>query len=118
MLRRRELLQVGFSAFAGIGFQALLPKRGRGESAHRAKGRATSLILVYLTGGASHHDTFDMKPAASAEIRGPFAPIQTTIPGLQICEHLPRLASAPIVSRLCARCRTKKPATPRRRIAS
>ena len=92
MLRRRELLQVGFSAFAGIGFQAVLPKRGRGESSHRAKGRATSLILVYLTGGASHHDTFDMKPAASAEIRGPFAPIQTAIPGLQICEHLPRLA--------------------------
>jgi Protein of unknown function (DUF1501) len=92
LLRRREWLQVGFSAFAGIGCQALLPKPGRAESTQPAKARAKSLILVYLTGGASHHDTFDMKPQASAEIRGPFTPIHTAVPGLQICEHLPRLA--------------------------
>ncbi len=92
VLKRRRFLQVGFSAFAGIGWQTELAKRAHGESSTGTNGRAKSLILVYLTGGASHHDTFDMKPEASAEIRGPFNPIQTAIPGLQICEHLPRLA--------------------------
>ena len=52
-----------------------------------------SLIIVFLTGAASHHDTFDMKPQAPAEIRGEFQPIATSIPGFQICEHLPLLAT-------------------------
>ncbi|MBL8815802.1 MAG: DUF1501 domain-containing protein [Planctomyces sp.] len=55
--------------------------------------RAKSLIIIFLTGAASHHDTFDMKPFAPAEIRGEFQPISTSVPGLQICEHLPRLAA-------------------------
>lgn len=55
--------------------------------------RARSLIVIFLTGAASHHDTFDMKPFAPAEIRGEFQPISTSVPGLQICEHLPRLAA-------------------------
>jgi hypothetical protein len=49
-------------------------------------------VIVFLTGAASHHDTFDMKPDAPAEIRGEFHPIATSVPGLQVCEHLPRLA--------------------------
>ena len=52
-----------------------------------------SLVIIFLTGAASHHDTFDMKPEAPAEIRGEFQPIATSIPGYSICEHLPQLAA-------------------------
>src|SRR5207237_4093609 len=51
-----------------------------------------SVILFWANGGPSHLDTFDLKPQAPAEIRGPFRPIRTKVPGLQISEHLPRLA--------------------------
>jgi len=54
--------------------------------------RAKSAILVYLFGGPSHLDMWDMKPAAPKEIRGEFAPIATALPGTMYCEHLPRLA--------------------------
>jgi hypothetical protein len=50
-------------------------------------------VIVFLTGAASHHDTFDMKPDAPAEIRGEFKPIDTAVPGVRICEHLPQLAA-------------------------
>ena len=53
---------------------------------------AKSCILIYLLGGPPHQDMFDLKPAAPAEVRGPFQPISTNVPGIQICEHLPRLA--------------------------
>ena len=52
-----------------------------------------SLVIIFLTGAASHHDTFDMKPEAPVEIRGEFQPISTSIPGYSICEHLPQLAA-------------------------
>ncbi|MBN8627508.1 MAG: DUF1501 domain-containing protein [Planctomycetes bacterium] len=51
-----------------------------------------SVILLWANGGPSHLETFDLKPAAPAEIRGPFRPVATNVPGLEICEHLPRLA--------------------------
>lgn len=86
-------MQVGFSALAGIGLNQLLPRSGRaaapaGDPAPRAK----SILLILLSGGLSHHDSFDMKLQAPAEIRGEFTGINTSVPGLQICEHLPRLA--------------------------
>lgn len=55
-------------------------------------GRAKSVILFFLCGGASHIDTWDMKPSAPVEYRGPFAPIATSSPEIQLCEHLPLLA--------------------------
>jgi hypothetical protein len=55
-------------------------------------GQAKSVILFFLCGGASHLDTWDMKPDAPAEYRGPFSPIQTSAPGIRLCEHLPLLA--------------------------
>ncbi len=55
--------------------------------------RPKSVLLVFLTGACSHHDTFDLKPNAPAEIRGEFQPIATSIPGLHVCEHLPQLAA-------------------------
>jgi hypothetical protein len=51
-----------------------------------------SAVLVFLKGGPSHQDTFDLKPAAPAEYRGEFRPVRTRVPGMEICEHLPRLA--------------------------
>ena len=56
-------------------------------------GRAKSVILILLTGGASQHDTFDLKPEAPDGIRGDFRPINTAVPGIEICEHLPNLAA-------------------------
>ena len=58
-----------------------------------AAGKAKSCILVYLLGGPPHQDMFDLKPEAPAEIRGEFSPIATAVPGLSICELLPKLAA-------------------------
>ena len=57
-----------------------------------AGGQAKSVIVFFLCGGASHVDTWDMKPQAPAEYRGPFSSINTSAPGIQLCEHLPQLA--------------------------
>ena len=86
-LSRRQLLGIGGSLM-GLSLSSLL--RAEGRSRHKA--RAKSVIFLHQYGGPSHHDTFDMKPAAPAEIRGEFKPIATKVPGLQICERLPRLA--------------------------
>ena len=56
------------------------------------KEEKTAVILVWLRGGASHLETFDPKPLAPSEFRGPFSPIDTNVPGIQICELLPRLS--------------------------
>jgi hypothetical protein len=94
---RREFLQVGFSGFLGMGLPSLLAAQGRGAMAgaqrRPSEGRAKSMILVFLTGAASHIDTFDLKPDAPDGIRGEFKPIDTKAPGVRICEHLPRLAA-------------------------
>src|SRR5688572_25595491 len=85
---RRSLLQVGYSGLLGVGLSQVL---GRPATA-AVQTKPKSLVIVFLTGACSHHDTFDMKPNAPAEIRGEFKPIATSIPGYHICEHLPRLA--------------------------
>jgi hypothetical protein len=55
-------------------------------------GRAKSCIMLFMWGGPAHQDTWDMKPGAPVEVRGEFGPIDTVVPGIQICEHFPRLA--------------------------
>lgn len=90
-LSRRQWLHVGGSGLLGL----TLPDILRGKAAatgSAAAARPKSVVLVFLTGAASHHDTFDPKPEAPAEIRGDFQPIATSVPGIQICEHLPKLA--------------------------
>lgn len=89
-LHRRELLQVGYSGLLGLGLGNILASR-----ANAAPGRRPpkSVILVFLTGGPSHLETFDLKPEAPAEIRGEFQPIPTRIPGTVVSEHLPLLAA-------------------------
>ena len=87
---RRAWLQAGSSGLLGLGLPPLLGARaGASEGTPQAK----SMIIVFLTGACSHHDTFDMKLEAPAEIRGEFQPISTTIPGYVVCEHLPLLAA-------------------------
>jgi hypothetical protein len=86
-LSRRSVLQVGGASLLGLG----LPDMLRAESTSEA-GRRKSLILVYLSGGLSHHETFDPKPSAPAEVRGEFGTIPTALPGYRVGEHLPLLA--------------------------
>ena len=90
---RRDFLRVG--ALAPLGFSLAnflaVQKILATEPVPRGA-RAKSIILVYLGGGISHHDTFDMKPDAVEEIRGKYKPIPTNVTGLQICELLPKMA--------------------------
>jgi hypothetical protein len=84
---RRSFLQIGALAMGGLTLPSLLQAQTRsGSRSHK------SIIMVYLSGGMSHHDTFDMKPDAPAEIAGEFRPIATNVNGIRISEYLPRLA--------------------------
>lgn len=88
-ISRRELMRVGaLSLFGGMSLPNLL--RAAETSNTVRPGRAKSVILFNLLGGPSHMDMFDMKPEAPAEIRGEFRPIASSLPGLSVCEHLPR----------------------------
>jgi uncharacterized protein (DUF1501 family) len=89
-VRRREFLRAGALSLFGLGLPTLLQGRA---AANQAAGRpARACILLFMWGGPAQQDTWDMKPAAPVDYRGEFRPIPTTVPGLQICEHLPRLA--------------------------
>src|SRR5215203_4809186 len=88
-LSRREALCVGGLAFAGLTLADVLRLRA---SAAAPATRAKSVIMIWLRGGPSHIDSYDMKPDAPQEIRGEFRPIPTNVPGVRICEHLPRQA--------------------------
>jgi hypothetical protein len=90
-LSRRDLLQVGASSVLGLSLPSLLRAEGqtktRGEPAS-----ADACILIFLNGGPSHLDMWDMKPSAPAEVRGEFKPINTSVAGVQFGEHLPKMA--------------------------
>lgn len=90
-LDRREFLQLGALAGLGLTLPRLLAA-GESPAARAGSGRARSCILLFLEGGPSHLDTWDMKPAAPSEVRGEFQPIQTRTPGVVVCEHLPKFA--------------------------
>jgi len=86
-LDRRRLLQTGMVALGGM------PIAVRGMAVEGGgKPRANACILLYMDGGPSHLDLWDLKPEAPAEIRGPFQPIATSVPGVRVCEHLPLVA--------------------------
>lgn len=89
-LHRREFLRTGLTGFTGLTLSELYRLRAQGAE---SRSENTAVILVWLRGGASHLDTFDPKPDAPSEFRGPFAPIDTNTPGIQISELLPRLAT-------------------------
>lgn len=88
-LTRRHLLQAGALGVFGLGLTDLLAAESQSIA---RKSRAKSVILLFMWGGPSHIDTWDLKPEAPAEVRGEFKPIATSVPGLQISEHFPRLA--------------------------
>src|SRR5689334_12323772 len=86
-LSRREFFKVGALGLGGLSLADLFRLQG-----NAASGSAKSVIMVYLPGGPSHLDMYDLKPSAPAEIRGEFKPIKTNVPGIQISEHLPHQA--------------------------
>jgi hypothetical protein len=104
---RREWLRVGGLSVLGISLAELLGASRSSQAAATADktvngltkglagtmfGQAKNVIFLWLQGGPPQHETFDPKPAAPLEIRGPFQPIQTNVPGMQFCELLPRTA--------------------------
>lgn len=89
---RRSFLNVGGMALAGFGLG--LPELLKAEATTGAGRSHKSVILIYLSGGLSHQDTFDLKPEAPEGIRGEFKPIPTKVPGVQFGELLPSLAAS------------------------
>ncbi len=87
-VNRRQFLTIGGLAMGGISLSQLL----QAEAAAGTK-RHKSVIMIFLSGGPPHQDMFDLKMDAPVEIRGEFQPISTKVPGIQICEHLPRMAA-------------------------
>ena len=85
---RREVLTVGALGLGGM----TLPDLLRAEAQQGIRQSKKAIIMIYLCGAPPHQDMFDLKMDAPAEIRGDFQPIGTSVPGIQICEHLPRLA--------------------------
>lgn len=88
---RRDFLKVGAIGATSLSLGSFLKMSEAGQVNPHAK--ATSAIFINLPGGPTHMDTFDLKPNAGEEYRGEFNPIQTNVPGIEICEHLPKLAS-------------------------
>jgi hypothetical protein len=87
---RRAVLRAGTLGIGGLTLPQILSLRSAQSADAR---RDTAVILLWMTGGPSHIDTYDLKPSATAEIRGPFRPIATSQPGLDVCELLPRQAA-------------------------
>jgi uncharacterized protein (DUF1501 family) len=87
---RRTMLQAGGVGLLGLGMNHLTGLRTLAANAPTVKARA--VIYIFLSGGLAQQDSFDLKPDAAVEYRGEFKPIATRTPGIQICEHLPRLA--------------------------
>ena len=87
---RRETLQAGaLSAMGGFGLPQMLQAEQTGLS---KDAKAKNVIFIFLLGGAATQDMYDLKPNAPSEVRGEFKPIPTTVPGIEVCEHLPKFA--------------------------
>ncbi|MFO0968767.1 MAG: DUF1501 domain-containing protein [Gemmataceae bacterium] len=93
-LTRRDWLRLGAIGALGLSAPALDAGRAQASAPRRTGpfGKARACILVGLTGGPPQHETWDPKPDAPEEVRGPFRPIATSVSGLQVCELMPRLA--------------------------
>ncbi|MBX7075134.1 MAG: DUF1501 domain-containing protein, partial [Pirellulales bacterium] len=90
---RRALLQAGTVGLLGLSWPRLLAAQSQPAAGlPPGAGKAKRCIFLFMWGGPSQLDTFDLKPHAPAEVRGDFKPISTSVPGLQICEHFQRLA--------------------------
>jgi len=87
-ISRRNFLKIGSLGMGGLA----LPQILRAEASQGIGSSHKAVIMIFLPGGPSHQDMFDLKMDAPAEIRGEFKPISTSVPGIQICEHLPKMA--------------------------
>src|SRR5881397_1673710 len=87
---RRNFLRIGALGLGGLALPQLL----QAESQMGIRRSHKAVIMIFLPGGPSHQDIFDLKMDAPKEIRGEFKPISTKVPGIQICEHLPKLAAS------------------------
>src|SRR5947209_6649042 len=87
-ISRRNFLKIGALATGSLPLADLFRAEAQAGTAARKK----SIINIYLPGGPSHMDMFDLKPDAPVEFRGTFSPIPTNVPGMEICEHFPNLA--------------------------
>jgi len=92
MMTRRDSLRVGFLGLGGLTLTDLLRLRASAATNGLAENKDTAVILLFVHGGPSHLETYDMKPNAPTDIRGPFSPIPTNVPGFDVCEMLPRHA--------------------------
>src|SRR5947209_14820890 len=90
-ISRRSFLKVGTLSAVGLSLPELLRLR---EAAAAEGRKPANMIFLWLDGGPSHLETFDLKPEAPAELRGEFKPIETKVKGIRICEHLPKTAQA------------------------
>ena len=90
--RRRTALRAGAIGLLGLGMNHVDSLRAMAGSHAPVPPKAKSVIYIFLSGGLSQLESFDLKPGAPAEIRGEFRPIATKTPGIEICEHLPKLA--------------------------
>ena len=90
---RRGMLKAGLSGLAGLTLANVLRARAKAAQGQGSAKNGKSVILLWMAGGPSHIDTWDMKPERPPENRGPFAPIATRLPGVRICEHLPKQAA-------------------------
>jgi hypothetical protein len=92
IVTRRTAVQAGALGLLGLGMNHLEALRAATPPAAPAGGVAKSCIYIFLSGGLSQHESFDLKPDAPDGVRGEFRPIATGTPGIEICEHLPGLA--------------------------
>ncbi len=93
VLSRRNLLKASLAGIAGLSLPGLLRGRAQAAEAGKSMSGSKSVILLWMTGGPSHIDTWDPKPDRPLENRGPFHVIPTRLPGTFICEHLPKQAA-------------------------
>tara|TARA_R110002095_G_scaffold49045_4_gene43357 strand:- start:1019 stop:2317 length:1299 start_codon:yes stop_codon:yes gene_type:complete len=88
-VKRRDFIKIGTLGFTGLTLSSYLRMVEAGDARPQ---NAKSAIFIELSGGPSHMDTFDLKPESPSEFRGEFKPIKTNVSGIEICEHLPKLA--------------------------
>src|SRR3954447_25150839 len=89
---RRDFLKAGFLGLSGLGLADVLRAEARAKGDGGAQPRDLSVILVWLDGGPPQHETYDPKPEAPSEFRGPLKAIDTTVPGIKVSELLPEHA--------------------------
>ena len=96
-MTRRSFLQAGSAGLLGLNLPDFLRMRAAG-AVDDSKADVKNCIMLFLVGSPGHLDTWDLKPDAPANYRGPFKPIDTKVPGIRICEHMPLMAKLGVLA--------------------